>query len=206
LAATATSDDVLRHDELELAWQIDRVTWAALRSLHPLGAPPRSAVARRLLTTLETIMNRISPLDRDAALAVISSEAEPTGPILQALLAETAEPGTAAPAVSASEESRTQRLLRMYRRFAREDRLDVLLEQVVDAVPELSEAERGAVVVRGAADERFEVTRELADGGEGVKFSRSVIGRVLETGEPVMSVDAAADERFDGSRSISHLN
>jgi len=33
-----------------------------------------------------------------------------------------------------------------------------------------------------------------------------VIDRVLTTGEPVLSVDAAADDRFDGSQSISHLN
>ncbi|HET6582215.1 MAG TPA: sigma-54-dependent Fis family transcriptional regulator, partial [Nannocystaceae bacterium] len=52
----------------------------------------------------------------------------------------------------------------------------------------------------------LEVIREIGREGEGVQFSRSVIDRVLASGEPVLSVDAAADDRFDGSRSISHLN
>jgi transcriptional regulator with GAF, ATPase, and Fis domain len=94
----------------------------------------------------------------------------------------------------------------MYRRFAREDRLQPLLEQVVDAMMELTDAERGAVVVQRDPTDRMEVTRELAAGTDGFKFSRSVIDRVLRDGEPVLSVDAAHDERFDDSRSISHLN
>ena len=72
---------------------------------------------------------------------------------------------------------------------------------------DLTGAERGAVVVRGApGEEDLEVTRELEARSDGARFSRSVIARVLETGEPVLSVDAAEDERFDQSRSISHLN
>jgi hypothetical protein len=43
-------------------------------------------------------------------------------------------------------------------------------------------------------------------GAPGVAFSRSIIERVLAQGAAVLSVDAVADDRFDGSRSISHLN
>jgi len=99
---------------------------------------------------------------------------------------------------------RHERLIRIYRRLAREDDLQRLLGQVVDAVMDLCDAERGAVVVL-AGERRLEVARELA-GSAGVAFSRSIIGRVLETGAPVLSVDAVADDRFDGARSISHLN
>jgi transcriptional regulator with GAF, ATPase, and Fis domain len=99
----------------------------------------------------------------------------------------------------------TEQLLRLHRRLAREDRLEPLLEQVIDAVMELTSAERGALVVLGP-DGRREVTRELGGPGQGVQFSQSVIERVLASAEPVLSVDAAADDRFDGSRSISHLN
>jgi transcriptional regulator with GAF, ATPase, and Fis domain len=99
---------------------------------------------------------------------------------------------------------RHERLIRIYRRLAREDDLQRLLAQVVDAVMDLCDAERGAVVVL-AGGERLEVARELA-GSAGVAFSRSIIARVLEQGAPVLSVDAVADDRFDGSRSISHLN
>ena len=99
---------------------------------------------------------------------------------------------------------RHERLIRIYRRLAREDDLQRLLAQVVDAVMDLCDAERGAVVVL-AGGERLEVARELA-GSAGVAFSRSIINRVLEMGAPVLSVDAVADDRFDGARSISHLN
>jgi transcriptional regulator with GAF, ATPase, and Fis domain len=100
---------------------------------------------------------------------------------------------------------RLQQLLRLFRRLARHDRLEQLLEQIVEAMMELTDAERGVVCV-GHGDDRIEVAREFAAAGEGVTFSRSVIDRVLQSGEPVLSVDAASDDRFDGSRSISHLS
>jgi len=99
---------------------------------------------------------------------------------------------------------RHERLIRLYRRVVREDDLRRLLAQVVDAVMDLCDAERGVVVVV-TGSERLEVARELA-GSAGVAFSRSIIERVLEQGAPVLSVDAVADDRFDGARSISHLN
>jgi transcriptional regulator with GAF, ATPase, and Fis domain/tetratricopeptide (TPR) repeat protein len=115
----------------------------------------------------------------------------------------TVETGGARPAERGAGD-RHERLIRIYRRLAREDDLQRLLAQVVDAVMDLCDAERGAVVVLAGA-ERLEVARELA-GSAGVAFSRSIIARVLEQGAPVLSVDAVADDRFDGSRSISHLN
>ena len=113
---------------------------------------------------------------------------------------------TVAPTHQTSAEiNRLQQLLRLFRRLARTDRLEPLLEQIVEAMMELTDAERGVVCV-GQGDARIEVAREFAAGGEGVSFSRSVIDRVLQSGEPVLSVDAASDDRFDGSRSISHLS
>ncbi|MCA9657295.1 MAG: sigma 54-interacting transcriptional regulator, partial [Myxococcales bacterium] len=93
-------------------------------------------------------------------------------------------------------------------RLAREDDIHRLLAQVVDAIMELCNAERGVAVLlpwrEGQA--RIEVVRELASGSDGASFSRSIIDRVLATGEPVLSVDAASDDRFDSSRSVSHLH
>ncbi|HEY0136059.1 MAG TPA: sigma 54-interacting transcriptional regulator [Nannocystis sp.] len=113
---------------------------------------------------------------------------------------------TAEPSRERSDErdNRHERLIRLYRRLAREDDLRRLLAQVVDAVMDLCDAERGVVVV-AAGGEQMEVARELA-GSAGVAFSRSIIDRVLGQGAPVLSVDAVADDRFDGARSISHLN
>lgn len=204
LDALGTADMFVQREDLELAWQIDRVTLAALQREHSRGAPPRARVAGRLLRTLERMMQKTPPLDRPAALRVLSREEGGETPVLEALLAETATPSLQAP--TSESEPQTQRLLRMYRRFAREDRIEVVLEQVVDAVMDLTEAERGAVVVRGEGQARIEVTRDLANGTDGFRFSQSVIDQVLASGDPVMSVDAAADARFDGSASINHLN
>ena len=162
-------------------------------------------------------MKQTGPLDRAAVrstLLVDGGDPQPLRDLLAELDDMAAPSRTPAGAVqppategASPEHVRFEQLLRLHRRLAREDRLDVLLQQVVDAMMDLTDAERGAVVVLPTAHtERLEVTRELAEGSEGVRFSRSVIERVLADGEPVLSVDAAADDRFDGSRSISHLN
>ena len=202
-----TSIAFARAGRFDLAILFDRALLAALRAR--LGPPAsRPALAHRLLTTVEHVMQKTRPNDRPAVRASLLAE----GGDAQALreLLEDLEVDEAAPPATASVpepgSDRYARLLRMYRRFAREDRLEPLLEQVVDAVMELTDAERGAVVVRRGEGEDLSVTRELSEGTDGASYSRSVIDRVLESGEPVLSVDAAADDRFDDSRSISHLN
>ncbi len=201
---------------IDLAWARDRLLLSALRRAEPPRSATRRAAARRLAKTLEDIMSKTSSVDRAAVRGALDSETGDAG-ALSELLEELGE--DVAVATNAATPARTRvrgravaatrrdELLRIYRRLAREDRLERLLEQVVDAVMELTDAERGAVVVLSVdGKERVEVTRELGQGTAAVRFSRSVIDRVLSEGEPVLSVDAAADDRFDESRSISHLN
>jgi transcriptional regulator with GAF, ATPase, and Fis domain len=194
---------------LELAWTYDRALALAARARLPPDDPARRALARRALQTLEVIMKKTPTLDQSAVRASFAVDAGQTGALrdLLADLDESDERSTAvrSDAPQAEGSVRFERLLRIYRRLAREERLEPLLEQVIDAVMDLTDAERGAVVIRGQGGTRLEVTRELA-GTQGAKFSRSVIDRVLESGDAVLSVDAAQDERFDQSRSISHLN
>jgi transcriptional regulator with GAF, ATPase, and Fis domain len=197
-------------DRLDLAIAFDRALLAAVR--HSRGSlAHRRALAHRLLSTVELVMQKTRPTDRPAVRTSLLAEGGDTQALRELL--EDLETGESPPVpastdspATASGDDRYARLLRMYRRFAREDRLEPLLEQVVDAVMELTDAERGAVVVRREGSEDLSVARELSEGSEGASYSRSVIARVLESGEPVLSVDAAADERFDDSRSISHLN
>lgn len=203
----------LERGRVDLAWAYDRTLLAALRRRLPADHPARRRLAQRWLSTLELVMKQTGPLDRTAvrsALLVDGGDPQPLRDLLAELedAAPTRAPAAVAPAsVETPEDPRHEQLLRIYRRLAREDRLDLLLQQVVDAMMDLTDAERGAVVVLPTEHTtRLEVTRELAEGSEGVRFSRSVIERVLAGGEPVISVDAAADDRFDGSRSISHLN
>ncbi len=212
LRTCATHSGLVAAGQLDSAIAFDRTMLQALRHRAGFSSSTRRAVATRLMSTLETVMQKTKPIDRSAARASLVGEGGDTQ-VLRELL-EDLEGGTAAGPIAAPSPAgapsapgdRFERLLRMYRRFAREDRLEPLLEQVVDAVMELTDAERGAVVVRREGASALEVTRELSEGSEGASFSRSVINRVLESSEPVMSVDAAADDRFDDSRSISHLN
>jgi transcriptional regulator with GAF, ATPase, and Fis domain len=205
---------LLARGRTDLAWARDRLLLSALRRTEPAGSAARQAAARRLAKTLEEIMSKTAPVDRVAVRAALDSEAGDAGAMVELLeeLGEDAAVSGSAPARPrargrAVATTRRDELLRIYRRLAREDHLERLLEQVVDAVMELTDAERGAVVVLATdGTERVEVTRELGQGTAAVRYSRSVIERVLVSGEPVLSVDAAADDRFDESRSISHLN
>jgi transcriptional regulator with GAF, ATPase, and Fis domain len=210
--------DLIERGHLELAWTHDRVLLGALVRERGSGGPAGRLVAQRMLKTLEALMSKVSSLDRAAARAALLSDASDASPLrelvrelgedVSRLDGEPVEARSPAPnrrAPTGDQAARLAQLIRIYRRLAREDEPERLLEQVVEAMMELTDAERGVVVVRRAND-RLEVARELAGEGDAVTFSRSVIDRVLETAAPVISVDAAEDERFDQSRSISHLN
>jgi transcriptional regulator with GAF, ATPase, and Fis domain len=214
-----------------LAWTYDRTLLGVLHRFGCIGDRSSQPVARRLITHLEELMAKAPPLDRRALRQSLLSEAGEAGPLRELVReleaddrehAERVEPVETGTRIETLEDlpSRTadsnrppaepdsvrlQRLLKIFRRLAREDELPRLLEQVVEAMMELTDAERGAVVL-GRGDQQISVAREFANAGEAVDFSRSVIERVMAQGEPVLSVDATADDRFDGSRSISHLN
>ncbi len=83
-----------------------------------------------------------------------------------------------------------------------------VLNQVMDTVIQLTQAERGYIVLKnresGALE--FKVARglsaeETAAGGRIVSWS--VINMVAESGEPLLTVDAGADEQFSHSESIA---
>jgi len=223
LAELPTPVELIGLGQRLLAWNYDRSLLAALHRCGSIGDPSSISVARRLLRNLEDIMNKAPPLDRRSLRQSLLSEAGEAGPLrelvreLEAGEHEPAANGEALGSAPASdgadrsapegdgETARLQQLLRIFRRLARTERLEPLLEQIVEAMMELTDAERGVVCV-GQGRERIEVAREFAAAGEGVTYSRSVIERVMQSGEPVLSVDAASDDRFDGSRSISHLN
>ena len=199
--------------QLELVWHYVRSLFAASRARLPPGHPLRAQAARSVVEILEVMVAKAPVDEQKAAHAALLGEGgnvETLRDLLDEL--EGGEGKTSAvaerPSAGPERSSEAIRLLRMYRRLAREDELEPLLGHVVDAMMELTDAERGAVVVHapGPEGEPLVVTRELAAGSDGFKFSRAVIRRVMESGEPVLSVDAAEDERFDRSGSISHLN
>ncbi len=200
--------DLARRGQFDLLLAHDRALLPALQMLLPAGHAARRTVAERLRHNLEVLMSKTTSFDTTAARAALTADGQDPDS-LRAILDEIDGNGPEGPARAPArpqEGGGLARLLRMYRRLAREEDLGRVLEQVVDAMMDLTDAERGAVVVRSNGGAAMEVTRELAAGSDGFRFSRSVIERVFGSGEPVLSVDAAEDDRFDESRSISHLN
>ncbi|MFO7567135.1 MAG: sigma 54-interacting transcriptional regulator [Enhygromyxa sp.] len=231
LAELPTPTELVALGQRLLAWNYDRSLLVALHRCEVIGDPSSIPVARRLLRNLEDIMTKAPPLDRRSLRQSLLSEAGEAAPLRELVreleVAEHEPPPSVEPKLASGptsagastptragptsagdnnrEVARLQQLLRLFRRLARTDELEQLLEHIVEAMMDLTDAERGVVCV-GQGEERIEVAREFAAAGEGVSFSRSVIDRVLQGGEPVLSVDATSDDRFDGSRSISHLN
>ena len=88
---------------------------------------------------------------------------------------------------------------------------DQVLNQVMETVIQLTQAERGYIVLKDpdSGELEFKVARglsaeETAAGGRIVSWS--VINLVVETGEPLLTVDAGADEQFSHSESIAGFN
>ncbi|MBX3199224.1 MAG: sigma 54-interacting transcriptional regulator [Labilithrix sp.] len=114
-----------------------------------------------------------------------------------------------------------RRILEINRRLNSATTTNAVLEEAMDAAISLTNAERGFLLVRVArgdgggeaaargegGGERLRVTvarnvdRETLRKGH-LKFSRTVAERVVQTGEPVIAVDAAFDPRFVKARSV----
>jgi len=85
-----------------------------------------------------------------------------------------------------------------------------LLERVMDIAMEHLSAERGFLLLRPepspaeSAGFNVRVARNIAEEsvGDARQVSTSVVNTVLSRGEPVLSIDAMDDARFDDSRSI----
>ena len=109
------------------------------------------------------------------------------------------------PAVTGSRDWR--RLLAINRRLAAAAGVDDLLRETMDTAIELAGAERGFLILTNRTSDGFEVPvarnldREKISRSH-LKFSKSIAERVLETGEPVLTFDAARDDRFVENQSV----
>lgn len=88
---------------------------------------------------------------------------------------------------------------------------DQVLNQVVDTVISLTQAERGYIVLKNhdTGELEFKVARglsaeETAAGGRIVSWS--IINQVVATGEAVLTMDAGADDNLSASESIVGFN
>jgi transcriptional regulator with GAF, ATPase, and Fis domain len=107
-----------------------------------------------------------------------------------------------------------RRLLTLSRRLNSEASVDRILDDVIDTAIELTDAERGFLLLRQPDGELAAVVARnfgagelspdaASEGQRGV--SRSIAERAAQTGEPVMTVDAGVDERFGTAASVATM-
>ena len=104
-------------------------------------------------------------------------------------------------------EDRLSRILEITRELATVDDMPRLLQRVTDHAVALLGAERGMVVLigdRGELEAQAVRVRSGADEPH-ARFSRSVADRVVESGEPIVTVSARNDERLAEALSIHQL-
>lgn len=84
--------------------------------------------------------------------------------------------------------------------------LQIVLDQIMDAIIQLTGAERGFLMLR---DDDGGLTVKVARNfdqqtlnSDNFKFSRTIVNTVLDTGEPVVTTNAAEDPRFSQQASI----
>jgi transcriptional regulator with GAF, ATPase, and Fis domain/serine/threonine protein kinase len=106
-------------------------------------------------------------------------------------------------------QSRLKRFVRLSKRLNSELRLPRLLETVLDTIIELTDAERGFVLLRdvqGALVVRAARNMDQTSiEGESLAFSRSIAEKVANSGSPIITVDASDDARFRQALSVSDL-
>ena len=84
--------------------------------------------------------------------------------------------------------------------------LQVVLDQVMDAILKLTGAERGFLMLRNDDGvEEVKAARGLDQqtlSSDKFKYSRTVVNKVMDTGEPILTTNASEDPRFAGQASI----
>jgi len=88
--------------------------------------------------------------------------------------------------------------------------LEAVLDEVMDSVVALMQAERGFIMLR---DKYGEFQKEAARGMDHASLddqtsfiSQTIVRRVAETGEPVLTTNAQEDPRFDQQKSVVEHN
>ena len=83
--------------------------------------------------------------------------------------------------------------------------LDVVLQQVMDAIVQLTRAERAMLLLDNDGELELKMARNVSQetlGPASLDISRTIVRRVAETGEPIVTINAQEDERFAAQHSI----
>ncbi len=100
-----------------------------------------------------------------------------------------------------------RRLLQVTRRLAEERRLDSLLSFILDAVIDLTGAERGFLLLAERDGLKLGAQRHMDANAQDSKtrWSHSIAQRAMVEAAPVLTIDATDDSRFSDARSVSDL-
>jgi len=198
---SALSDAALAQGRRPAAWRAAQLASRLLRRAGDARASDEQARAAHIFeeVKMDTPTQYRSGLDRDPeapSLGLVSSDARAA----TALLAERA----------ARAEGRLRRVARINKRLNSELRLARVLEAVIDTAIEMTDAERGFLLLKDSAGELVvKVARNIdqttLDAPDFV-LSRSIAKQAAETGQPVVTVDAAGDRRFREAASVSDLH
>ncbi|MEB3285060.1 MAG: HD domain-containing phosphohydrolase [Candidatus Sericytochromatia bacterium] len=103
---------------------------------------------------------------------------------------------------------RMEQLMRFSMAVSNLHDLDKILEEAVDMIVELTEAERGFLLFFENGQIRSQVSRVNVDRRSPLdwQFSKSIAEKVLSTGEAVCVFDALADKNFNQKQSVVDLN
>jgi transcriptional regulator with GAF, ATPase, and Fis domain len=179
-----------------------RACWLASRLHARLGDGRGRPLADQARKTFEEV-KMLSPVKYRLGL-----DADPEAPAANDL----APPAALSALVdrAARAENRLRRLIRINKRLNSELRLHRVLETVVDTVIELTDAERGFLLLKDAAGElQVKVARNIEESSldtPELALSRSIAKQAADRGEPVITVDAAGDDRFREAMSVTDLH
>src|SRR5438874_470452 len=86
--------------------------------------------------------------------------------------------------------------------------LDRVLEEVMDTINNLTGAERAYLMLRQPNQSELTISAARNWDGENldkteVNYSRSIVNKVYEQGEPILTTNAQMDGRFQGAQGVS---
>ncbi|MCC9599896.1 SpoIIE family protein phosphatase [Stieleria sp. JC731] len=112
--------------------------------------------------------------------------------------------------MQATAEAKLEALLKINRNLGSALSVDEVLPKILDSLFAIfPSADRGFVVLQTDDDQlqtRWVKTRQQVDETQTVRISRTIIRRVISTGESILSFDATEDSRFDSSESIADFS
>jgi len=198
---SALADAALAQGRRPVAWRAAHLASQLMRRVGDAHATEEQARAARIFeeVKMNTPTQYRSGLDRDPeapSASLLSADARTA----TALLVERA----------ARAEGRLRRVARINKRLNSDLRLPRVLEAVIDTAIEMTDAERGFLLLKdGSGELVVKVARNIEqttlDTPDFV-LSRSIAKQAAETGQPVVTVDAAGDRRFREAASVSDLH